>query len=87
LDWNDRIEIAPGRLGGKPVVRGSRISVELVVEMLADGWSEERVLESYPALTLDDVCACLGYAATSASSEELISQAVPEIPGKFRSPS
>jgi uncharacterized protein (DUF433 family) len=59
------------RLGGKPVVRGSRISVEFVVEMLADGWSEERILKSYPTFSLDDVRACLGHAAASASLEGL----------------
>ena len=41
--WQDRIEIDPARLGGKPVVRGSRITVELVVGMVADGWSEARI--------------------------------------------
>ena len=58
-----RIEIDPARLGGKPVVRGSRITVELVVCMVADGWPEARILDAYPALTADDVRACLHYAA------------------------
>lgn len=61
--WQERIEIDPGRLGGKPVVRGSRITVELVVGMVADGWSEARILDEYPTLTADDVRACLHYAA------------------------
>jgi uncharacterized protein (DUF433 family) len=63
MAWQDRIEIDPGRLGGKPVVRGSRIPVELVVELVADGWSTERFGESYPSLTAEDVRACLHYAA------------------------
>lgn len=63
MAWQDRIEIDPGRLGGKPVVRGTRIPVELVVEMVADGWSAERIRESYPGLTEEDVRACLHYAA------------------------
>jgi uncharacterized protein (DUF433 family) len=70
MDWADRVEIDPGRLGGKPVVRGSRIPVELVVEMLADGWSEERVVESYPTLTTSDVRACLAYAAALLKEEK-----------------
>ena len=63
MAWQDRIEIDPGRLGGKPVVRGTRIAVELVVRMVADGWSGERVRENYPALTNEDIQACLRYAA------------------------
>ncbi len=59
MAWQDRIEIDPGRLGGKPVVRGSRMPVELV----ADGWSAERIGESYPMLTAEDIRACLHYAA------------------------
>ena len=41
VNWTERIEVDGTRLGGKPVVRGSRIPVELVVEMVADGWSED----------------------------------------------
>lgn len=63
MTWQDRIEIDPDRLGGKPVVRGSRVPVELVVELVADGWSVERIRESYPALTEEDIHACLGCAA------------------------
>jgi uncharacterized protein (DUF433 family) len=62
-DWQDRIEIDPDRLGGKPVVRGSRIPVQLVVGMVADGWSETRILADYPTLTAEDIRACLRYAA------------------------
>jgi uncharacterized protein (DUF433 family) len=62
-DWRDRIEIDPDRLGGKPVVRGSRIAVEMVVEMVADGWSEAKILENYPTLRAEDISACLRYAA------------------------
>jgi uncharacterized protein (DUF433 family) len=63
MAWQDHIEIEPGRLGGKPVVRGSRIPVELVVELVADGWSAARIRESYPTLTEEDIRACLRYAA------------------------
>lgn len=63
MAWQDRIEVDPGRLGGKPVVRGTRIAVEMVVEMVADGWSGERIREDYPALTDEDIGACLHYAA------------------------
>lgn len=63
MDWRERIEVDPGRLGGKPVVRGSRVPVALVVEMVADGWSEERIRDSYPTLSVEDIRACLYHAA------------------------
>jgi uncharacterized protein (DUF433 family) len=69
MPWHERIEIDAGRLGGKPVVRGSRIAVELVVEMVADGWSEERIIASYPSLTPEDIRACLHYAAAMLREE------------------
>jgi uncharacterized protein (DUF433 family) len=71
--WQDRIEIDPARLGGKPVVRGSRITVELVVGMVADGWSEARILDEYPTLTAEDVRACLHYAAAMLREERRFS--------------
>lgn len=59
----EHIGVDPDRLGGKPVVRGSRVPVELVVEMVADGWPEARIWESYPTLTTEDIRACLHYTA------------------------
>ncbi len=69
MSWQERIEIASGRLGGKPVIRGSRIPVELVVEMVADGWDERRILASYPSIEAEDVRACLHYAASMLREE------------------
>lgn len=59
----DRIVVDPKILTGKPVVRGTRISVELVVELLAAGWSHELILASYPHLVEDDVAAVLAHAS------------------------
>lgn len=70
MSWQERIEIDPGRLAGKPVVRGSRIPVEFVVEMVADGWDERRILASYPSLEPEDVRACLRYAASLLREEK-----------------
>ena len=50
-------------LVGKPVVKGTRISVEMIVDLLAAGWTREQILDSYPTLTADDVRACLAYAS------------------------
>ena len=60
---NDRIIIDPDTCNGKPVVRGTRITVQTVLEFLAAGDSVEDVLVEYPKLTRPDVDACLDYAA------------------------
>ncbi|MCK9496058.1 MAG: DUF433 domain-containing protein [Dehalococcoidia bacterium] len=62
MSWEDRIELNPEILVGKPVIKGTRISVELVVGLLADGWSEDDVLRNYPHVTREDILACLDYA-------------------------
>lgn len=67
----DRIIVDPKILTGKPVVRGTRISVELVVELLAAGWSHEQILASYPHLSEDDIRACLGYASELLREEKV----------------
>jgi uncharacterized protein (DUF433 family) len=61
----DRIASDPAIFGGKPIVRGMRISVELIVNLLAQGESQEAVLEDYPGLTPEDIRACLAYAHTA----------------------
>ncbi len=56
---DDRIEINPKKMGGKPVIKGTRIPVYFILELLANGWSFEDILESYPQLTKDDITALL----------------------------
>ena len=68
---NDRITINSDVLAGKPIVRGTRISVEFVVGLLAQGWTVEDVLKEYDHLTLQDVQACLAYAHQLLSDEKL----------------
>ena len=63
MPWSDRIVLDPEILAGKPVIRGTRLAVELILDLLAAGQSEEQVLESYPGLTHEDVLACLSYAS------------------------
>lgn len=48
MNWKDRIEVNPAVLVGKPIIKGTRISVELILDRLADGWTMEDVLASYP---------------------------------------
>ena len=64
-----RIVSDPGVLGGKPVIEGTRISVEFVLELLASGMSETEILEDYPHLTPEGLRAGLGYAAQAFHNE------------------
>lgn len=57
-----RITADPGIFGGKPIIRGMRISVELILSLLAQGESIEAILDDYPNLERDDIRACLAYA-------------------------
>ncbi|HSZ59923.1 MAG TPA: DUF433 domain-containing protein [Tepidisphaeraceae bacterium] len=68
---NDRITANPDVLGGKPVIRGTRMSVEFVVGLLAQGWSIDDVLAEYDHITREDVQACLAYAHQLLADEKL----------------
>ena len=59
----DRITLEPGKRGGRPCIRGLRISVYDVLLMLSDGMSEQDVLDDFPELTHEDILAVLSYAA------------------------
>jgi uncharacterized protein (DUF433 family) len=59
-------------LGGKPIVKGTRISVEFILELLASGVTEGEILQDYPHLTREDIHACLEYAAHSMKNEILV---------------
>jgi uncharacterized protein (DUF433 family) len=63
MTLHDRITVDPKILAGKAVVKGTRISVEFVVELLAKGWTHSQILSSYPHLTEEDIRACLRYAS------------------------
>jgi uncharacterized protein (DUF433 family) len=66
-----RIVVDPKILTGKPVVGGTRISVEFVVELLAAGWSHAQILASYPHLSEEDIRACLAYASELLREEKV----------------
>ncbi len=66
-----RIAIAPQVMGGKPVIRGTRIPVELIVRMLGQGVAEEEILREYPRLEADDIRAALLYAAQVLADEDV----------------
>jgi uncharacterized protein (DUF433 family) len=62
-DWHERIIVDPKILVGKPVIKGTRISVEFILDLLASGWTIERILDDYPQLEREDIMAVLKYAA------------------------
>ena len=68
----DRIEVNPGVCSGKPVIRGTRILVRNILGMIAGGYTVDRVLESYPELTREDVNAALEYGAHVVDEEQVI---------------
>jgi uncharacterized protein (DUF433 family) len=68
----DRITIAPDVMQGKPVIRGTRVPVDLILRKLAEGASESDLLDAYPHLTVDDIRAALAYAAESVSHETIL---------------
>lgn len=69
---HDRIEINPKIMLGKPVIRGTRIPVELIVRKLAEGADEKALLQAYPRLAAADIQAALLYAADSLAHEEVL---------------
>lgn len=71
MAWQDRITIDAQVLVGKPTVRGTRIAVELIIGLLAQGWTEQRIFDSYPSLKPEDIRACLTYASELLHSERV----------------
>ena len=71
MEWRERIVADPKVLVGKPVIRGTRISVELVIDLLAQGWSREQILQQYDHLKAEDVRACLEYVGDMLRSESI----------------
>jgi uncharacterized protein (DUF433 family) len=69
---HDRIEISSKIMLGKPVIRGTRIPVELIVRKLSEGADEKALLEAYPKLRSEDIHAALRYAADSLAHEEVV---------------
>ena len=68
----DRIEINPNVMMGKPVIRGTRITVELILRKLSEGAGEAELLEAYPRLSPEDIQAAIRYAADTLAHEEIV---------------
>lgn len=72
MTFTDRIEINPRVMLGKPVIRGTRIPVELILRKLSEGTSEGDLLDGYPHLTREDIQAAMRYAADTIAHEEVV---------------
>jgi uncharacterized protein (DUF433 family) len=79
----ERIAIDPAVMTGKPVIRGTRITVELILRKLAEGATEADLLEDYPHLTTEDIRAAVAYGAASVAHEEVV--LLPEAPVRPKS--
>jgi len=71
MNWQQRITVDPNVLVGKPIVKGTRISVEFVIDLLARGWTTEHILKEYDHLTPEDIQACLAYASEMLKTERV----------------
>ena len=72
MNYKERIVSDPNIMIGKPVIKGTRITVELILTRLSEGMTNQELLEAYPHLTVEDILAALAYSADSISKEELI---------------
>ena len=72
MDWRERIVTDPNILVGKPTIKGTRISVELILGWLANGWTYEQLLEAYPHIGREDILAALAFAAERLREEEYL---------------
>jgi uncharacterized protein (DUF433 family) len=72
MTTTNRIEVSPKVMLGKPVIRGTRIPVELILRKLSEGASEDDLLDAYPRLAREDIRAAIAYAADTLANEETL---------------
>jgi uncharacterized protein (DUF433 family) len=71
MSWQDYIHSDPEVLLGKPVVKGTRLAIEFLLELLAAGWTQEQILENYPSLTPEALRAVFAFTAEAMQEESL----------------
>ncbi|MBM4328660.1 MAG: DUF433 domain-containing protein [Deltaproteobacteria bacterium] len=71
MPWQERIVVDSNILVGKPVIKGTRLSVQFIVDLLAEACSEEDILKNCPGLTKENIQACLGYASAFVKAEKV----------------
>ncbi|MDI6654657.1 MAG: DUF433 domain-containing protein [Candidatus Hydrothermarchaeota archaeon] len=72
----ERIEVNPRKLAGKAVIRGTRIPVYLILELLENGYTFKKIIEAYPVLTEEDIKAAIEYSAKLLKNEEVVEYGV-----------
>lgn len=72
MNWQTYITVDSGVLVGKPVIKGTRLAVEFILELIAEGWTEADMLRNYPGLTREQILACVAYAKDRLSEEKLL---------------
>jgi len=70
-NWKDKITVDPNILAGKPIIKGTRITVEFILDLLANDWTVESILENYPQLKKEDITAVLKYATEILKEEKV----------------
>jgi uncharacterized protein (DUF433 family) len=70
VNWQERIVVEPNILLGKPIISGTRLAVEFIIDLLAQGWSTEDIIENYQ-ITIEDIRACLSYASDALKTEKV----------------
>ena len=71
MEWRPYIVADPAVLVGKPVIKGTRLAVEFILELMAEGWSETDLIRNYPGLTREQILACVAYAKDRVSEEKV----------------
>jgi len=71
MNWEEHIDINPEILVGKPVIKGTRLAVEFIIDLLAQGWTEDEILCNYAGITREDIHACLRYASETLKMERI----------------
>ena len=71
MDWQEYITLDPEILVGKPIIKGTRLAVEFIIDLLAQGWSEAEILRNYPGITPKQIQACLSYTSALLQAERV----------------
>ena len=71
MNWQERITLNPDILAGKPIIKGTRIAVEFIIDLLAQGWSTDEIIRNYSGITPEDIQACLSYASANLKAEKV----------------
>jgi uncharacterized protein (DUF433 family) len=82
MTWRERIIIDPAVLAGKPIIKGTRLAVEFIIDLLARDWSESEIFRNYPGLTHEDIQAYLSYASDLLREEKVYPLEISQIFGE-----